>query len=65
MTANTIYNHFASVLAEYGLPSSITVDFSSHYVSEKLRSNCEKSGIGFPFSLPYHHQTNSLAERTI
>ena len=65
MTANTVCNHFTSVLAEYGLPSVINADYGSQYVSEKFKKKCELSGITLTFSSPYHHQANSLAERTV
>lgn len=65
MTATTICNKFSSVLAEYGLPSTIMTDFGSQYISEKFRKNCELNGITLLFSSPYHHQANSLAERAI
>lgn len=65
ITANTICNHFTSVFAEYGLPTTIISDSGSQYVSEKFKAKCEQSGITLSFSSPYHHQANSLAERTI
>lgn len=55
----------ASVLAEYGRPTSITTDFVLQYVSEKVKIKCKQSGITLTFSSPYHHQANSLAEREI
>ena len=65
MTANTICNHFTSVLAEYGLPSTIIADFGTQYISTKFKVSCTNSGITLTFSSPYHHQANSLAERAI
>ena len=65
MTANTICNHFRSVLAEYGLPAEIISDFGSQYVSEKFKEMCKQCGITLQFSSPYHHQSNSLAEKTV
>ena len=65
MSAATISNHFTSVLAQYGLPSMITVDFGSQYVSEKFKKKCEQSGITFTYSSPYHHQANSIAEKSV
>ena len=50
MTTNTMCNHFTSMVAEYGLHFSTVADFGSQYNGEKLRSNCEKSGIAFSFS---------------
>ena len=65
MSAATISNHFTSVLAEYGLPSMITADFGSQYVSEEFKKKCEQSGITLTFSSPYHHQANSIAEKSV
>ncbi len=65
MTASTISDHFTSVFAEYGLPSVIQADFGSQYISEEFKARCNESGITFLFSSPYHHQTNSLAEKTV
>ena len=65
ITADTICNHFTSVLAEYGLPSVIIADFSTQYTSAKFKDSCIKSGITLTFSSPYHHQANSLAERAV
>ena len=65
MTADTICNHFTSVLAEYGLPSTIIADFGTQYISTKFKNSCTNSGITLTFSSPYHHQANSLAERAI
>ena len=65
MTANTICNHFTSVLAEYGLPAKITSDFGPQYISEHFRAKCQQSGITLDCSSPYHHQANSLAENAI
>lgn len=59
MIASTICNHFTSVLAEYGLPTTIV------FFSEKFKTKCEQSGLTLNFSSPYHHQANSLAERMI
>ena len=50
ITADTIYNHFTSVLAEYGLPSVIIADFGSQYISAKFKDSCTKSGITLTFS---------------
>ena len=65
MNSHTVSNHFTSILAEYGLPSTIIADFGSQYVSERFRSKCEQSGITLHCSSPYHHQANSLAERAV
>ncbi|XP_028416744.1 uncharacterized protein K02A2.6-like [Dendronephthya gigantea] len=65
MSASTISSHFTSILAEYGLPSMIMVDFGSQFVSKKFREKCKRSNITLTFSSPYHHQTNSLAEKSV
>ena len=65
MTSHAVCNHFTSVLAEYGLPATIISDFGSQYISERFKTKCKLSGITLRFSSPYHHQANSLAERTI
>ena len=65
MTSHAVCNHFTSVLAEYGLPATIISDFGSQYISERFKTKCKLSGIILRFSSPYHHQANSLAERTI
>ena len=64
-SASTISSHFTSVFAEYGLPSHLTVDFGSQYVSELFKRKCEESGVTLTFSSPYHHQTNGVAERCV
>ena len=65
MTSHTVCNHFTSVLAEYGLPATIIADFGSQYISERFKTKCAQSGITLHCSSPYHHQANSLAERSI
>ena len=65
ISAATICNNFTSVFAEYGLPSEITTDFGSQYTSDKFKNICHQNGITLHLSSPYHHQTNSAAERTI
>ena len=65
ITADTICNHFTSILAEYGLPSTIIADFGTQYISTKFKDSCTNSGITLTFSSPYHHQANSLAECAI
>ena len=65
MSAETIYNHFTSVLAEYGLPSIIIADFGTQYISQKFKDNCVECGVTIKFRSPYHHQANSLAERAV
>ena len=65
LSTHTICNHFTTVLAEYDLPITIISDFGSQYVSERFKAKCEQTGITLYFRSPYHHQANSLAERTI
>ena len=65
MSSHTVCNHFTNFLAEYGLPTTIISDFGSQYVSERFKTKCKQSGITLCFSSPYHHQANSLAERTV
>ena len=65
MTSHTVCNHFTSILAEYGLPATIVADFRSQFISESFKTKCEQNGITLHCSCPYHHQANSLAERTI
>ena len=65
ISAATICNNFTSVFAEYGLPSEIVTDFGSQYTSDKFKDICNQNGIILHLSSPYHHQTNSVAERSI
>ena len=65
ITANAICNHFTQVLSEYGPSSHIHADFGTQYISKDFRKKCESSVIKLTFSSPYHHQTNSVAERAI
>ena len=65
ITADIIYNHFTTILAEYGLPSIIIADFGTQYISAKFKDSCTRNGITLTFSSPYHHQANSLAERAV
>ena len=64
-SASTISSHLTSLFAEYGLPSALTADFGSQFVSEMFKKKCEESGIILTFSSPYHHQTNGVAERCV
>ena len=64
-TAETICTHFKSILAEHGLPSTIIADCGPQYISEAFKKRCEMSNITLKYSSPYHHQANSIAERTI
>ena len=63
--ASTISNKFTAVLLEYGLPDVIVADYGTQYTSEDFRKKCEDCNIELKFSSPYHHQANSVAERTI
>ena len=65
ISASTISSHFTSVFAEYGLPSHLTADFGSQYVSELFKRKCDESGVTLTFSSPYHHQTNGVAEKCV
>ena len=58
ITADTICNHFTSVLAEYDLPSVIIADFGAQYISAKFKDSCTKSGITLTFSSPYHQKSS-------
>ena len=49
--ADTICNHFTSVLAEYGLPSVIIDDFGTQYINTKFKDSCTKSGITLTVSI--------------
>ena len=61
----TVSNTFIEVLTEYGLPSKIMTDCGTHYTSELFKEKCKDSGIEVIYSSPYHHQSNSVAERSI
>ena len=65
MSSQTVCNHFTSVLAENGLPTTMISDFGSQYVSERFKTKCKQSGITLCFSSSYHHKANGLAERTV
>ena len=64
-SASTISSQLTSIFAEYGLPSALSADFGSQFVSEMFKKKCEESGIALTFSSPYHHQTNGAAERCV
>ena len=49
MTAKTICNHFTSLLAEFGLPSTVVADFGPQYISEMFKEKCNNSGIALIF----------------
>ena len=63
ISASTVSSHFTSVFAEYGLPSLLTADFGSQFVSEMFKRKCEESGVALMFSSLYHCQANGAAER--
>ena len=63
--AETVSNAFIEVLMEYGLPSIIMADCGTQYTSDLFKNKCKDSGIQLIYSSPYHHQSNSLAERSI
>ena len=63
--AETVSNLFMEVLTEYGLPSTIMADCGTQYTSELFKKKCEESGVQLLHSSPYHHQSNSVAERSI
>ena len=54
MTSHTVCNHLTSILAEYGLPTTIVADFGSQYISERFQSKCKESSITLCCSSPYH-----------
>ena len=64
-SASTISSHLTSLFAEYGLPSALTADFGSQFISETFKKKCEESNITLTFSSPYHHQANGVAERCV
>ena len=63
--SETVSNAFIEVLTEFGLPSTIMADRGTQYTSELFKQKCKDSGIDLIFSSPYHHQSNSIAERSI
>ena len=63
--AETVSNAFIEVLMEYGLPSIIMADCGTQYTSDLFKNKCKDSGIQLIYSSPYHHQSNSVAERSI
>ena len=63
--AETVSDIFTQVLTEFGLPSIIMADRGTQYTSEEFQKKCKASNIKLLFSSPYHHQTNSVAERAI
>lgn len=53
-STSTISSHSTSLFAEYGIPSALTADFGSQFVTEMFKKKCEESGITLTFSSPYH-----------
>ena len=62
MRAQTVCSKITEVLTEFGMPTTIMADFGTQYTSEESRRNAETWISTSPTS-PYHHQTNSVAER--
>ena len=62
---STISSKFIAVLLEYGLPDVIVAAYGTQYTSEDFRKKCRDCNIELKFNSPYHHQANSIAERTI
>lgn len=63
--AQTICSQFANVFTEMGMPRNIIADFGTQYTSEQFKKKCSDMNINITYSSPYHHQTNSAAERAI
>ena len=63
--AETVTEMFTSIINEFGLCKTILADSGTQFTSEQFRKKCREAGIQLQFSSPYHHQANSLAERTI
>ena len=63
--AETVIEMFTSIINEFGLCKTILADSGTQFTSEQFEQTCRKAGIQLQFSSPYHHQANSLAERTI
>ena len=63
--SETVSNTLMEVLTEFGLPSTIMADCGTQYTSELFKQKCKDSGIEIIYSSPYHHQSNSVAERSI
>ena len=47
----------------FGMPSKITSDQGSHFISAWWRTMCSKLGITLSFSQAYNHRSNGRAER--
>ena len=65
MRAQTVCSKFTEVLTEFGMPTTIMADFGTQYTSEEFKKKCRSMNINITYSSPYHHQTNSVAERAI
>jgi transposase InsO family protein len=47
---------------KFGIPSIVTTDQGSHFVSEWWKSMCAELGIRHAYAQGYHHQSNGRAE---
>ncbi len=63
--AQTVCSQFTNIFTEFGMPKTIMADFGSQYTSEEFKRRCKEMNISITYSSPYHHQTNSVAERAI
>ena len=57
--ANLMYEQWRP----YGIPSLITTDQGSHFISGGWKTLCGRMGIRQAYSQAYHHQANGRAER--
>ena len=64
-SATTVCEQFTQVLTKYGLSTTLMSDCCSQYMSERFKREFHNSNIMLKTSLPYHHQTNGVVERTI
>ena len=65
MRAQSVCSKFTEVLTEFGMPTTIMADFGTQFTSKEFKKKCRSINISITYSLPYHHQTNSVAERAI
>ena len=54
-----------SLFARFGIPSTVVSDNATYFVSEDIESFFTRNGISHKTSLPYHPQSNGLAERAV
>jgi transposase InsO family protein len=52
-----------ALLWRHGAPSEIQTDGGSHFVNKDVTALCNKTGIEHHVTLPYHPQSNGVAER--